>query len=113
MPFDPGLAARLERIISENFGYIDEFVETRMMGGFGYKLSGNMCMGIHKDRLIVRVGIDAATELLKEPHVNVMDLTGKVMKGWAIICPEAMVEDDALVRYCQCAIDFVETLPAK
>lgn len=113
MPYDPGLAERLEHIICERLAHIKGMKETRMMGGFGYLLNGNMCVGIHKETLIIRIGVDVAETILKERHVRPMDLTGKVMKGWAIIEPEALIEDDTLVRYCQLAIDFASTLPEK
>jgi len=113
MPFDPGLAERLEEVITDRFAHIDGLSETRMLGGFGYLLKGNMCLGIHKDTLIVRVGVDAAQEILSEKHVRPMDLTGKVMKGWATIEAEAMAEDDHLERFCELAIRFAAALPAK
>ncbi len=112
MPFDPGLAERLEDIISSRFSHLHGLKETRMFGGFGYMLNGNMCLGIHKDTLIVRVGT-AAEALVKEPHVRPMDLTGKIMKGWATIEPEAMEDDAALERFCLIAVEFVRGLPAK
>jgi TfoX/Sxy family transcriptional regulator of competence genes len=113
MPFDPGLAERLEAVVANRFTHIAGLQETRMFGGFGYLLDGNMCLGIHRDTLIVRVGVDAAAEILNAPHVRPMDLTGKVMKGWATIEPEAMEDDESLERYCGLAIRFVSTLPAK
>jgi len=113
MPFDPGLAERLEEVITSRFSHIDRLTETRMFGGFGYLLRGNMCLGIHKDTLIVRVGVEKAKEILEEAHVRPMDLTGKVMKGWATIETEAMAEDDQLERFCEFSISFAATLPAK
>ena len=113
MPFDAGLAERLEEVITGRFSHIDGLSETRMFGGFGYLLNGNMCLGVYKDTLIVRVGAERAEEILKEDHVRPMDLTGKVMKGWAMLQPEAMAEDECLERFCGYAIAFVTTLPAK
>ena len=113
MPFDPGLAERLEEVIKSRFSQIDGLSETRMFGGFGYLLKGNMCLGIHKDTLIVRVGVERADEILKEAHVRPMDLTGKVMKGWATIETGAMAEDDELERFCAFAIAFASALPPK
>jgi TfoX/Sxy family transcriptional regulator of competence genes len=113
MPFNPGLAERLEEVIRGRFSHIEGLSETRMFGGFGYLLKGNMCLGIHKDTLIVRVGIERAEEILQEKHVRPMDLTGKVMKGWATIETGAMAEDDQLERFCEFAIAFAATLPAK
>lgn len=109
MPFDPGLAARLEEQLASR----PNTRETRMFGGFGYLLNGNMCVGIHGDRLIIRLGVEQADKILNEPSVGPMNLTGRNMKGWAMVQTEAIQEDADLQRYCQMAIDFVETLPPK
>lgn len=109
MPFDSGLAQRLEEV-AESF---PDLIESRLFGGFGYTFYGNMCVGIHKDTLIVRVGVDTAEEILKEDHVRPMDLTGRVMKGWATIEPEAMDDNEDIERYLSLAVSFVETLPPK
>ncbi|NUM52429.1 MAG: TfoX/Sxy family protein [Candidatus Hydrogenedentes bacterium] len=113
MPFDAELAIRLQRVVASAFAEVKGLAETRMFGGFGYLLNGNMCVGIHKDTLMIRVGNDAAEELVKEKHVRPMDLTGRVMKGWATIEPEAMRDDKSLQRFCKLAIDFVRELPPK
>lgn len=113
MPFDATLADRLSRIVKSKFKSTKGLHETRMFGGFGYLLNGNMCMGIHKDTLIVRVGEDLAKELIAEPYIRPMDLTGRVMKGWATIDPGAMDTDESLERFCRLAVGFVRTLPAK
>lgn len=109
MAFDEGLAQRLEALL----GGREDLTETRMFGGFGYLMAGNMCLGIHKDNLIVRVGLPAAEEILQEPHVKPMDITGRPMKGWARIEPEGTAEDEDLSRYCDFALRFVSGLPAK
>ena len=109
MPYDTGLAARLQELLQDLPG----MDETRMMGGFGYILNGNLCVGVFKDTLMIRVGVEMAQKILKEPHVRPMDFTGKVMKGWAIIEPEGIEEDADLEKFCALAIEFVETLPHK
>jgi len=113
MAYDEGLAARLEEIVRDRFQHVAGLEETRMFGGFGYLLRGNMCIGIHKDTLILRVGTDAAEVLLQQKHLRPMDLTGRVMKGWVTADPDGIAEDDAIVQLCQHAITFVQTLPVK
>lgn len=109
MPFDPGLAERLKEIIEGRMG----FEEKKMFGGIGWMLNGNMCVGVYKDWLITRIGEAAAIAMLKEKHVKPMDITGKPMKGWAMIAPEGIAEDAALNRHVECAVAFVSTLPKK
>lgn len=113
MSFDTELAARLQELFQTSFSDVPGLTETRMFGGFGYMLNGNMCVGIHKHELIVRVGVEQAESLLEELHVRPMDLTGRVMSGWAIVTPEGTAGDRDLERYCRLAIKFVQQLPAK
>ena len=73
------------------------FSEKRMFGGVGFLLNGNMCCGVHKGRLILRLGIDAAEEALTEPHVKPFDITGRAMRGWAMI-GERYLSGEAEIR---------------
>jgi TfoX/Sxy family transcriptional regulator of competence genes len=109
MPYDPGLAERLEEVLSEH----PYMTEKKMFGGIGWMLNGNMCVGVFKEWLIIRIGVDVAEKVLKEPHTKPMDFTGKAMKGWAMVFPEGVEDDSELNRFTQMAIDFVATLPAK
>jgi TfoX/Sxy family transcriptional regulator of competence genes len=84
-----------------------------MFGGTCFTLNGNMCVGVHNKSLILRVGSDQTETLLAEPHVKPMDLTGKVMKGWAEVLPDGPRADENLLRYAEMALGFVATLPAK
>ncbi len=109
MAYDPGLAQRLEELLE---GKID-FEQRKMFGGIGWLLNGNMCVGVYQDWLIARVGQEAAVKLFLEPHAKPMDITGKPMKGWAMISSEGLVEDADLTHYVELAIQFVAILPVK
>jgi hypothetical protein len=76
-------------------------------------LNGNMCVGIYKDWLITRVGESAGARITEEKHAKPMDITGKPMKGWAMIAPAGVAEDADLQRHTELAIAFVKTLPQK
>jgi len=84
-----------------------------MFGGICFLMNGHMCVFIWEDRLVIRIGPDAAAKVLDEPHVGPMELTGRRMKGWAVVAPEGLVDDDALQRYVEMAIIFCASLPAK
>jgi TfoX/Sxy family transcriptional regulator of competence genes len=109
MPYDPGLAARIEEQLHECSG----FVEKKMFGGIGWLLHGNMCVGVYKEWLITRVGEEKARILCQSKSVKIMDITGKPMKAWTMIAPEAVEEEQDLKRYISYAIDFVVTLAPK
>ncbi len=112
MSFDAKLASRLEKMMTKDLK-TPGLSESRMMGGFGYMMNGNMCLGIHRNTLIIRIGVDTVKAVLQEPYVRPMDLTGKVMRGWATLEPRAIEKDEDLKRYCKYVINFVKTLPKK
>ncbi len=104
MAYDLELEQRLKKICGE------EFQPKKMFGGVVFFLNGKMCVGIHKDLLILRVGPQKAEELLKKPHVRPMDFTGKVMKGWAMVEKAGFKSEAALKGFVKNAKDFVEIL---
>jgi hypothetical protein len=57
-----------------------------------------------------RLGAEEADEALKEPHVQEFDITGRPMKGWVLVGPQG-VEDDQLADWIQRAVKFVGKAP--
>lgn len=110
MSYDPDLAYRLFEILNHH----PHMEEKKMFGGIVWFLNGNMCVGVYKEWLIARVGLDSAAELLnKNSHIKPMDFTGRVMKGWIMVSPEGMLDTPSLQYYLKHAIEFVNTLPEK
>ena len=89
------------------------FVEKKMFGGVGYLLHGNMACGVYKDDLIVRVGPEKHTALLKQPHAKSFNLTGKPMKGWLLIKPQGCKTAKQLGSWVREGVEFALTLPPK
>jgi TfoX/Sxy family transcriptional regulator of competence genes len=109
MPFDATLAARLRAILARK----NDIEERKMFGGVGFLLNGNMLVGVWKDSMIVRLGHDKYHDALAEPHVREFDITGKPMKGWIMVEPEGVQDDDQLKDWVGRATTFVKTLPKK
>lgn len=102
MPYDPELAERLAYLLAGR----DGMQETKMFGGVGWLLSGNMCIGAYKEYLVLRVGTETADRLLKMRHV-------KPMKGWVMVAPAGYVDEEALAGFIENTFDFVSILPPK
>jgi hypothetical protein len=103
------LAQRLRDILSEGA----ETVEKRMFGGVAFLLGGNLCCGVHKESLIVRVGPERYEDALGLPHARLFDITGRPMKGWVMVGPEGCEADEELGQWVQRGLDFARTLPKK
>ena len=109
MAFDKNLAARIRKALARKKGV----EEKKMFGGVGYLLNGNMLVGVWKESLIVRLGAEQGEEALLEPHVKPFDITGKAMRGWVMVTPEGIEDDDQLNAWIQRAVKFVGKLPGK
>jgi TfoX/Sxy family transcriptional regulator of competence genes len=88
-------------------------VEKKMFGGAGFLRRGNMCVGVWRDYLIVRVGPDHYKQSLAEPGVKKFDITGRAMTGWVMVLADALVDDDDLAAWVGRAQRFVTSLPDK
>jgi len=108
MAFDESLARRIRDILARRSGV----EERRMFGSLGFLLHGNLCVGVWKNSLIARLGVEEAEAALREPPVQEFDITGKAMRGWVLIGPEG-VRDEQLNHWVQRALQFVGKLPAK
>lgn len=109
MAFDHSTAERIRC----QLGSDPRFMEQTMFGGIGFLLYGNLCAGVWKDQLIVRVGHKSWENLLTEPDVSEFDITGRSMKGWLMIQPDGFDTDAQLQTWLQRAIEFTTTLPPK
>ena len=109
MPYNEELAERVRKLLKRRKGYS----ERKMFGGVCFMINGNMCVGIWQGSLIVRLDRDSHERTLSEPYTRPMDLTGKVMRGWAIVDPEGIAEDDELKTWVRRAAAYAGSLPAK
>ena len=108
MPYDQELDLRLGAAIN-GWGTVRKMA----FGGTCHLLNGNMLCGVHKDRLILRLGPRAAEQAMSRPHVKPFDITGKPMKGWIMVALEGIDKDRDLEKYVTLAESFVKTLPRK
>lgn len=84
-----------------------------MFGGLAFLLSGNMCVGVVGDELMVRVGPDAYREAMDQPHARKMDFTGRPMKGFVYVGCKGFESDADLGGWVARGIGFASSLPAK
>jgi TfoX/Sxy family transcriptional regulator of competence genes len=109
MAFSEALAERIRQALTRR----KNVEEKKMFGGVGFLLHGNMLVGVWKDSLIVRLGAEEFDEALQEPHVKEFNITGRAMKGWILVEPGGVDDDEQLSAWIQRAVNFVRTLPAK
>jgi hypothetical protein len=109
MAFDEKLAERIRRQLAEQGGV----VEKRMFGGVAFLLNGNMCCGVHKAALMVRLAPQASEAVLRKPHTRIFDLTGRPMKGWVLVEAEGLPTAAALKKWISQGVAYAGSLPPK
>ena len=109
MAYDEGLAQRIREVLQEQ----QNVVEKKMFGGLAFMVNGNMCCGVVKDTLMVRVGPDVYESALGQPHARKMDFTGRPMRGMVYVGKGATGRTASLSKWVQRGLSFVESLPAK
>jgi len=109
MAYDSKLAERIRGALAVRA----DVKERKMFGGVAFLLNGNMCCGVHRDELIVRLDPATAADALARAHTRVFDLTGRPMKGWLMVEPAGLVSAASLRGWLQMAVDYASSLPAK
>ena len=109
MAFDERLADRIRTALGRRKG----LTEKKMFGGIGFLANGNMCCGVHKDEMIVRIAPDETASALKQAHTRRFDLTGRPMNGWLLVEPAGLKSAAGLKKWVEVAAKYASTLPVK
>jgi hypothetical protein len=109
MAYDEALAARVRAALGDQQGVR----ERKMFGGIGFLLNGNMCCGVYKEDLILRLSAEEADGALSTPDVRQFDITGRPMTGWVLVAPAGTAGDERLRDWVDRALAFVSLLPPK
>lgn len=109
MAYDEKLAARVRKALSR----YKAVAEIKMFGGLCFTLRGNMCCGVLKDDLVLRVAPEAAAKYLAEPNVRPMNFTGRPMKNFLYVGPKGYASAAALRKWIKRSVGFALSLPSK
>ena len=109
MAYDEHLAARVREQLAAERG----LAEKAMFGGVAFLLDGNMAVGLSGDELMVRVGPDHSDDALARPHTRPFDMTGRPMKGWILVGPDALSAERELAGWVSEGVAFARSLPPK
>jgi len=84
-----------------------------MLGGLAFLLNGNMCCGVHRSELMVRLDPAQTEAALTEPHTRVFDLSGRPMKGWILVETAGLANEPALAKWVSLGTKYAASLPKK
>ena len=108
MAFDEELAAR----VRDSLDGLD-IVDRKMFGGIAFMLSGNMCVGVSGEELMVRLDPSQFDDALAVDGVREFDMTGQRMRGWVLVGSDVLAPDEGLSGWVERGAEFAATLPPK
>ena len=103
MSYNEKLADRVREIIALTH---DKVEEKKMFGGLCFMVNDKMCVGIEKERMMVRLDPLVYEEALEKEGCTPMDFTGKVMKGYVFVDAAVLNTNKKLDYWVQLALDF-------
>src|SRR5512137_2361750 len=104
---------RLEEKIDNAAARWKDMQKKKMFGGVCWLLRGNMCFGIWKDFLIVRMDKGLAETVLRGKNVRPFDITGRPMAGWVLVEEAGWRSAEGLAKWLGTGKAFALSLPEK
>ena len=108
MAYNEELAERVREALADR----TDVEEKRMFGGLTFMVGGQMCCGVLKNDLVVRIEPDEFDALVAQPHVRPFDFSGRPMQGMVYVENSAFVDARVLRTWVQRGIDYVAAHPA-
>ena len=103
MAYNEQLADRTREIIARTHNDVEE---KKMFGGICFMVNGKMCVGVEKERMMVRFDPALNDGIMEKNGVGPMDFTKRVMKGFAFVEIEALQTDKELEYWIALALDY-------
>jgi TfoX/Sxy family transcriptional regulator of competence genes len=103
MAYNEKIADQVREIIIQTHKKMEE---KKMFGGLCFMVNDKMCVGIEKERLMIRLDPMNYEELLDMEGVKPMDFTGKVMKGFVFVDIDALNTKKKLDFWIQLALEY-------
>ena len=101
MAYDEKLAQRVRESLPRR-----SVEEKKMMGGLTFMVNGKMCVGVHKEDLMVRLDPEIHDNALKRKGARTMDFTNKPMRGFIFVNPAGTKTQKDLDHWLGLALDF-------
>ena len=103
MAYSELLADRIRLVLAEKSTV---YTEKKMFGGLCFMVDEKMCIGIVQEELMARIGTERYQEALEKEGCKEMNFTGRAMKGYVFLEPEAIDMEDDLAYWIQLCLDF-------
>jgi TfoX/Sxy family transcriptional regulator of competence genes len=103
MAYNDKLADRVREIIALTHKNVEE---KKMFSGLCFMVNEKMCVGIHQDRIMVRLDPELFDEVTRKPGCEPMNFTGKIMRGFVFVDESVLKSREQLDFWVQLGLSF-------
>ena len=103
MAYNEKLAKQARELIALTHKHVEE---KKMFGGLCFMVNDKMCIGVEKERLMVRLDPAVYDEVMEKEGCTAMDFTGKVMKGYVFVSADAVTTKKKLEYWVKLALEY-------
>src|SRR5437762_10988917 len=90
--YNEELAGRIRAALADRA----DVEEKKMFGGLSFMVAGQMCCGVLKNDLVVRIEPVQFDTLVAQPHVRPFDFSGRPMQGMVYVDSGALADAEVL-----------------
>ena len=103
MAYNEKLSNMTRKLIAQTHKNVEE---KAMFGGLCFMVNDKMCLGVEKDRLMVRLDPAIYDEVMEKEGCRPMDFSGKVMKGFVFVDAEVLHTKKKLEYWVNLALEY-------
>ncbi len=103
MAYNEKLAANVRELIALTHKKVEE---KAMFGGLCFMVNDKMCVGVEKERLMVRLNPAKYDEVMEKDGCMPMDFTGRIMKGYVFVDIAVLNTKAKLNYWIQLALEY-------
>jgi TfoX/Sxy family transcriptional regulator of competence genes len=103
MAYNQKIADRTREIIAATHNEVEE---KAMFGGLCFMVNDKMCVGVEKERLMVRLDPAKYDEVMEREGCKPMDFTGRIMKGYVFVDADVLNTKKKLEYWVKLALEY-------
>jgi TfoX/Sxy family transcriptional regulator of competence genes len=103
LAYNEKLATNVRELISLTEQKVEE---KAMFGGLCFMVNGKMCVGVEKERLMVRFNPLQTIEVMEKEGCKPMYFTGRIMKGYVFVDAGVLTTKKKLEYWVKLALEY-------
>ena len=103
MAYNEKLADRIREIVASTHKNVEE---KKMFAGVCFMVNDKMCVGVHEDKIMVRLDPQIFDTVVEKEGCTPMNFTGKIMKGFVFVSEDVLKTKKQLEYWVKLALEF-------